>query len=255
MLTMNAPPLPIPAATVVIFRERAGAAPELLMVERTKAMAFAGGATVFPGGRVDPGDVALADELGGDPEDVAARIAAIRETIEEAGIAIGIVPLPDAGALASLRAALHGGATIGAALHAGGLTLDTAALVPFARWLPTHRERRVFDTRFYLALLSEGAPAPQVDATENTRAFWASGQAVLDDAAAGREHVIFPTRRILDRLATYPSFAAARADAAAFPIRTVSPWIEDRDGVPHLCIPDDLGYPITAEPLADVLRG
>jgi 8-oxo-dGTP pyrophosphatase MutT (NUDIX family) len=45
---------PIPAATLVIFRDAAGA-PELLMVERAKAMAFAGGALVFPGGRIDPG--------------------------------------------------------------------------------------------------------------------------------------------------------------------------------------------------------
>jgi 8-oxo-dGTP pyrophosphatase MutT (NUDIX family) len=252
---MDEPSLPVPAATLVIFRDRASAAPELLMVERARAMAFAGGATVFPGGRVDPGDVALAARLGGEREDTAARIAAIRETVEEAGVPIGIVPLPDAAQLAVLRAALHGGATIGAALDAGGFTIDLAALVPFARWLPTHLERRVFDTRFYLAPLPDGAPDPVVDATETVQAFWASARSVIDDAVAGRRHVIFPTRRVLDRLAGYASFADACVDAAAFPIRTVSPWIEDRDGVPHLCIPEDLGYPITAEVLADVSRG
>ena len=45
----------IPAATLVVFRERAGTTPELLMVERAKEMRFAAGALVFPGGRVDPG--------------------------------------------------------------------------------------------------------------------------------------------------------------------------------------------------------
>ena len=252
---MDDPQTPVPAATLVIFREPDGAAPELLMVERAKAMAFAGGATVFPGGRVDPGDHALAAGFDGDAEDIASRIAAIRETIEEAGVPIGVTPMPDATALAALRVALHDGVAFGAALHAGGFTIDPARLVPFARWVPTHRERRVFDTRFYLAALPAGAPAPVVDATENTRVFWASAQDVLDEAAAGRQHVIFPTRRNLERLAQYASFAQVRADALAHPIRTVSPWTEDRAGVPHLCIPDDLGYPVTAEPLANVKRG
>lgn len=252
---MDDPQTPVPAATLVIFRDRDGGAPELLMVERAKAMAFAGGATVFPGGRVDPGDHALAAMFDGDPDDIASRIAAIRETIEEAGVPVGLTPMADAAALAALRAALHDGVAFGAALHAGGLTIDPAALVPFARWVPTHRERRVFDTRFYLAVLPAGAPEPVVDATENTRVFWASAQGVLEEAAAGRQHVIFPTRRNLERLAQYADFAHARADALAYPIRTVSPWNEDRAGVPHLCIPDDLGYPVTAEPLASAKRG
>jgi len=252
---MQDPQTPVPAATLVIFRDRTGAPPELLMVERAKTMAFAGGATVFPGGRVDPGDHALAAVFGGDAEDIAGRIAAIRETIEEAGVPIGLTPMPGAAALARLRAALHDGLAFGAALHAGGFAIDPELLVPFARWLPTGRERRVFDTRFYLAAHPAGAPEPVVDATENTRVFWASAQDVLDAAEAGRQRVIFPTHRNLERLARYGGFADARADALAFPIRTVSPWTEDRGGVPHLCIPDDLGYPITAEPVANAKRG
>jgi 8-oxo-dGTP pyrophosphatase MutT (NUDIX family) len=54
----------IPAATLVLFRD-SGAVPELLFVERSKAMVFAGGALFFPGGRIDPGDRALALEFGG----------------------------------------------------------------------------------------------------------------------------------------------------------------------------------------------
>ncbi|CAN5220330.1 NUDIX hydrolase [soil metagenome] len=252
---MTDPQTPVPAATLVIFRERAFAAPDLLMVERAKAMAFAGGATVFPGGRVDPGDHALAARFEGEPDDIAARIAAIRETIEEAGVPIGLTPMPDAATFVALRAALHAGVAFGAALHDAGVTIHPHGLVPFARWLPGHRERRVFDTHFFLAALPAGAPEPVVDATENTRVFWSGAQAVLDDATAGRQHVIFPTRRNLERLARFASFAEACADATAYPIRTVSPWIEDRGGVPHLCIPDDLGYPVTSEAVTSAKRG
>src|SRR5688572_27499754 len=114
----------IPAATLVLMRDRSGAPPELLMIERAQQMAFAAGALVFPGGRIDPGDRALAAKTDIDPEDAAARIAAIRETIEEAGIAIGLEPAPDEAAVAMLRAALADGADFGALLANGGYRLD-----------------------------------------------------------------------------------------------------------------------------------
>src|SRR5438128_2259688 len=123
---------PIPAATLVVFRDRRDGPPDLLMVERAKAMVFAGGAMVFPGGRIDPGDHALAATIGAG-DDGAARIAAIRETIEEAGLAIGLHPAPSAATLATIRARLHRGEAFAAILADTGLTLDLDALVPFAR--------------------------------------------------------------------------------------------------------------------------
>lgn len=245
---------PIPAATLVLFRETGGAAPELLFVERSRAMVFAGGALVFPGGRVDPGDHALALEFTGDPEDLAARIAAIRETIEKVGVPIGLGPIHPT-VLSRLRAALHDGVALGTVLRNLALTLDPSALTAFARWLPAHAASRIFDTRFYLARLPADAVAAVVDATENVRTFWATAQSVLDDADAGRATIIFPTRRNLERLAQFASFDAAVADARSWPIRTVTPWSELRDGVEQLCIPDDLGYPVTAEPISAAVRG
>ena len=246
-------PTAIPAATLVLFRETAGV-PELLFVERSKAMVFAGGALVFPGGRIDPGDRVLALELGGDPDDMAARIGAIRETIEEVGVPIGLPPVAP-GTFAELRAGLHRGEAIGTVLRDLGLTLDPSALVAFARWLPAHANLRIFDTRFYLAQLPVDAPDPVVDDTENVRVFWSSARGVLDDANAGRVRIIFPTRRNLERLAQFGSFAEAVAHATAHEIRTVTPWIETRGGVECLCIPDDLGYPVASEALGEAMRG
>ncbi len=246
---------PIPAATLVVFRDRDTGPPELLMVERSRAMVFAGGALVFPGGRVDPGDVALAERLGLDAEDGAARVAAIRETIEEAGLPIGLDHMPSPADLATLRAALHGGEPFASALAQARLTLGPDALTGFARWLPAHKTSRIFDTRFYLARLPAGAPVASVDETENVRLIWTTAQAVLDDADAGRATIIFPTRRNLERLARFASVDDAIADARAHAIRTITPWSETRDGVEHLCIPDDLGYPVTSEPMSAAIRG
>ena len=250
------PALPdaIPAATLVIFRDHADRAPDLLMVERAKAMVFAGGALVFPGGRIDPGDHALSERLGAG-DDGPARIAAIRETIEEAGLPVGLSPLPSATMLVALRASLHAGEDFATALDTAGVALDLDQLHAFARWLPAHAHMRIFDTRFYLARLPADAPRASVDETENVRLLWATATQVLADADAGRAKIIFPTRRNLERLAQYDDFAAAVADAQAHPVRTITPYEEQRDGVPHLCIPDDLGYPVTSEAMTGAVRG
>jgi 8-oxo-dGTP pyrophosphatase MutT (NUDIX family) len=248
-------PGPIPAATLILMRDRHGAAPDILMVERSRALAFAGGALVFPGGRIDPGDGEMASMIGGDRwsdgGDAAARVAAIRETLEEAGIAIGM-PI-SAEATETVRRVLNGGAAIGPALAGMGVRLDLGALTPFARWCPAHPLPRRFDTRFFVA--AAGDAIGSVDHTENVRLAWASAADHLDAAARGEAELIFPTRRVLERLATFPSLAAAIADAALRPRRTVVPWEEVRGGVPYLCIADDLGYPVTAEPLTRTRRG
>ncbi len=45
------------------------------------------------------------------------------------------------------------------------------------------------------------------------------------------------------------------ADAARHPVRTITPGTEWIDGVEHITIPEDLGYPVTAVPLAGADRG
>lgn len=247
----------IPAATLILFRAAADGGPdEHLFVERAVTMVFAGGAIVFPGGRVDAGDRALAAGFAGlDEDDAAARVAAIRETIEEAGVAIGIEGDCDADALARLRAHLHDGVPFADALAAFGLTLDITVLVPFARWCPNFKETRTFDTRFYIARLPANAPLATVDETENVRLFWASAAHALAEADAGRVKAIFPTLRNLERLAALGSYAAAEEQAMAIAQPTITPWVEDQDGTACLCIPEGLGYPITRESFETTRRG
>ncbi len=237
-----------PAATLVLFRDRDGAAPEILLVERSSKMAFAGGAIVFPGGRVDPDDHYIAARFDHpDPDCAAARVAAIRETIEESGIPIGVVEaLPD-GWLTSARKALHDRQPFSALLAEANLTLDLDRLVPFARWRPNFKETRVFDTRFYIARAPDDLPEAIVDDTENVRTFWGSAQGTIESAQRGEVHVIFPTHRNLERLALFDSFDEARDHAESIPVRMVTPWMEKEGEETFLCIPEGMGYPVTRE--------
>lgn len=261
-MTLENPPEPIatPAATMVIFRQNPdGGAPLLLMVERIKAMAFAGGAAVFPGGKVDPADFDYAEMLGGPLplDEAAARLAAIRETIEEAGLALGLKGVDDPADCDVARAALHDGESLQAICNHFGWQPDFDQLVPWSRWRPPAFERasRVFDTRFYLVDAGNTTPLATVDHTENRALFWASAAQVLEKADKGEVKIIFPTRRNLERLAMFGSFDAATAHAAEHPVSIVLTYIDKREDGNWLCIPDGHGYPVLEESLDQALRG
>lgn len=248
----------VPAATVVVFRHsRTAGAPEVLLVERAGSLAFAGGATVFPGGKVDPGDHALAARIGSAlaPDDAAARIAGVRETLEETGLVVGVKGTVTATSAVEARRVLLDTGDLSIVLERFGWSVDLAALTPFARWLPKHTRIRAFDTRFYLADLGSGVVDLVADATESRHLFWASAREALDLADDGRIKLIFPTRRNLERLALWPDFESCRRHAEATPIVTISPEVVERDGRKWLQIPSDAGYPIHCEAADTALRG
>ncbi|MXO85906.1 NUDIX domain-containing protein [Altererythrobacter aurantiacus] len=250
----------IPAATLVIFRNgRIDERPEILMVVRSRRMSFAGGAAVFPGGRVDEADRVLARSIAHQWEDddqAAHRICAIRETLEETGLAIGFREAISAQDAEKARRMLLTEEALQPVLDRFGWTLDLDALTPFARWLPRGiTAHRVFDTWFYLADTGTGNVEITVDATENTRLFWVSAQAALDMAESGEISIIFPTRRNLERLAQFDSYAAAKAQAERIPVRTITPQTVQIGDRQRLTIPEGLGYPITSEDFDDVQRG
>ncbi|MFN3425547.1 MAG: NUDIX hydrolase [Novosphingobium meiothermophilum] len=249
-----------PAATMVIYRrDPAGGPAQILMVERNASLKFAGGATVFPGGKVDAEDFALAARLSGlaqmEQDDLAARIAAVRETLEETGLVVGIAGRVDGVIAAEARSMLIETGHLAPVLERFGWHIVPERLTLFARWWPRHRTERIFDTRFYLADLGTGAVDIAVDATENRHMFWASAEEALRLAEDGRIKVIFPTRRNLERLAQFTTFEQARAHAIETPVQTISPYLEKRDGQHWLMIPDGLGYPVRGEPLDLAQRG
>ena len=247
----------IPAATLVIFRDQPGqTAPDLLMVERSSKMAFAAGAAVFPGGRVDAADYEYAAMMGHkDIDEYGARIAAIRESIEETGIAVGVEGDLTVSRILEARKALETGTIFQEICKSFDWQPDLESLIPFTRWRPPFAERRIFDTRFYMVRHDDHDAEAVVDQTENYNLFWSNANTVLQKADKGDVRIIFPTRRNLERLAQFSSFAEAKLDAEKFPVTLVSPMIEERRGEMHLCIPDDIGYPVTSESFESVKRG
>ena len=246
--------LPIPAATLIVVREQGDAgAPELLMVERAQDMAFAGGALVFPGGRIDEADRLLATSLTA--ADAPARVAAIRETMEETAVPLALEPTPSREVALSLQRELAGGRSFADLLAEQRLALRPEALTPFARWVPRFHAKRRFDTLFFIAAAPAGDWQPNPLEGECAGAYWLTAVEVLERDRSGEAQLIFPTRRTLERLAQHSSLAAIRADARDHPVEPITPWVEEHGGERYITIPDSLGYPVTSEKLDGLWRG
>jgi 8-oxo-dGTP pyrophosphatase MutT (NUDIX family) len=242
--------VPRPASTVLLLRD-GNAGIEVFMQVRHADMKFASGALVFPGGRVDPEDYALAADpdlspatAGLDPLAGALRVAAIRETFEESGVLLacrrGETTLVAAAFLRDLSAERRGFARM---VGDAGLVLAADLLVHFAHWItPVHNPRR-FDTHFFAL----AAPADQVgahDGTESVDSMWIAPRDVVAGSAAGRFKLVFATLLNLQRLGRYASVADALGAAARTKVVTVMPELVARGegNVRQMRIPAEAGY-------------
>jgi 8-oxo-dGTP pyrophosphatase MutT (NUDIX family) len=261
--------VPVPAATVLLVRDNPGL--EVLMVERHADIGFAGGASVFPGGRIDPADhdPAWLDMARGleelDPLERAARVACVREAFEEAGMLIARTASSEPGtglwasasdceALAPRRGAVEKDAALFLPLvREAGLRLACDSLQWFARWIPPEGLHKRFDTWFFLAP-APPAQVPLEDGREATALAWIQPQSALDDLTAGRRKIIFPTARNLELLGTSATAQAAFQSASARPREIVQPQMVSRPDGNFLTIPGHLGYPVTEERLDTAMR-
>ena len=254
------------SATILLLRDEPDL--QVLMVKRHYEIDFASGALVFPGGKAndEDGDPAWADYTDGDfeGEEQAARISAVREAFEEAGIilarsadargaGVSLVGQDVAKALEPMRGPVDRREQSFLELikeHKLVLALDR--LVHFGHWItPTMMPKR-FDTHFYLAATPPDQVAVQ-DGRETTEAVWLGPQEALDMEAADSATIIFPTRMNLGKLAETQDVAAALARFAADPVMTILPVVgKDDAGAPCLHIPNEAGYPQHTEPLQRV---
>jgi 8-oxo-dGTP pyrophosphatase MutT (NUDIX family) len=246
---MTSPPqipvTPRPAATLLLLRDGV-AGLEVLMIERHGKSSFGSGATVFPGGRVDTADHALARFCPPSPDQqqLLSKIAAIRETYEESGVLLGRRAgggLLSAVDLAEFRRRHDELASFAGAVTAMELELATDLLHPVAHWITPEAEPKRFDTHFFAAL----APAEQVaqeDGHEAVEAVWLAPQATIDASVEGKRYLMLPTYLILRQFAAYADARSALAEASRQRIETVMPVFEAvGDGfVIHL--PPAMGY-------------
>jgi 8-oxo-dGTP pyrophosphatase MutT (NUDIX family) len=264
------PAVPRDAATVILLRQ----APDLeaFLLRRTRALEFAPGACVFPGGSVDerdadpaigetawagPSPADLGDQLGISADRARGLVcAAVRETFEESGVLLaGASPtdlVRDGAVLARDRGRLlDGSVSLGELLGRRGLVLRADLLTPWARWITPEVSPRRFDTWFFAAALPPGqlaalaaaaGPAAQPDPGESDSGTWLSPAAALEAARAGRITLLPPTAVTLAELAAHQDVASILAQR-----RTITPLLprvvveEERA---WLAMPQAVHYPL-----------
>jgi 8-oxo-dGTP pyrophosphatase MutT (NUDIX family) len=260
------PAVPRDAATVILVRpdpEVPGA--EVFLLRRTRALEFAPGACVFPGGSVDErdGDPATADEgwIGPAPADLghllgitaerarALVCAAVRETFEESGVLLaGPSPtelVPHSPALVQDRhRLLDGSLPLGELLRRHGLALRADLLTPWARWITPEISPRRFDTWFFAAALPDGqlagiAAAGPGEADSGT---WWRPSAALEAARAGEITLLPPTAVTLAELAAYPDVGGILRERRM--ITPLMPTVVVEDERAWLAMPPATEYPL-----------
>lgn len=260
---------PVPAASVLLLRDNPDDTPplEVLMVERHADIGFAGGALVFPGGRIDPGDrnPAWADFADGWPTDeitASAMVAAAREAFEETGLLLAraaddaaLVDGERTLALDRRRAEIEADdALFIEMVRAEKLRLALDQLSLFARWIAPPGLHKRFDTWFFCAAMPAGQVARE-DGNEATEALWITPKAALAARAEGSRKMIFPTARNVELLGRSACAADVVRYAATRAIEPITPAIVRRGDGAVLTIPDHLGYPVTEEALESASRG
>lgn len=251
------------AATILLIRDGKEGL-EIFMVERHHKIDFASSALVFPGGRVDEHDEALelkALSIGSENDDslFPYRIAAVREAFEETGILLARRKNDDEFLSGSTAFGLWGyrdkverrEILFADFLAQHNLLADCGGVVRYSHWITPAMMPKRFDTQFFIAAAPEGQ-AGLHDGREMVDSLWVRPQTALDDGAAGRRQVIFPTRMNLSMIVDCKNVAQAMAEARARKIITVEPKIDNNGAKPILRIPKEAGYPVDYEEIENI---
>ncbi len=190
-----------PASTVVLLRDSDNGL-ETLLLKRNKALLFAGGFWVFPGGALDPEDLAAAN---GDVV-AASRIAAAREAHEESGL------LP----------------------HLEDMVL-------LSHWTTPEVEPKRFSTWIYAAPLLADEEVV-IDGGEIHDSRWIGVRAALAEHEAGKLGILPPTYITLRCLALYDNVAQMVAVERDSPAPEVKPVLGEDTGRMIVMFDGDAGY-------------
>ncbi len=229
------------AATVMLVRDRPDL--EVFMLRRSNQVVFGPGASVFPGGAVDPDDArvpilgrshAEADALVTRPDALRWFAAAAREVFEESGFLLTTHDLTaDAGAevVAGHRAAVNAGARAFAdVLTDHGTAVAADRMFLFSHWLTPEGSPRRYDTWFLAAAVPDGQEGVH-DNSEAVHSEWVRPAEMLHRWSRDDVELIFPTMRTLQVLEQFESAAALleslRAVDAEATANGTAPWVID----------------------------
>jgi 8-oxo-dGTP pyrophosphatase MutT (NUDIX family) len=258
------PVTPVPAATLVLLRDRSHGAYEVLLIRRHSASKFAAGDFVFPGGKIETSDgsadaaawcrgldasqAARALDLEAAPQAALGHwVGVIRETFEEVGILLawardGSPARVERGRLAEYRRACQADhRAFWDMLRAERLTLATDGLVYFAHWITPEVQPLRFDTRFFAAAMPGGQEAV-ADDQEITEVRWLSPREALDAHDRGELSLRNPTVKNLELFDGAPSTAAALARMQGRRVTTILPRVIIEGDKRRVLLPGEPGY-------------
>lgn len=194
-----------PAATIMLIRENPLGFIETLLLRRNKALNFASGFWVFPGGKIDR------EEMEKSESDLdAARIAAVRETKEEANIDV--------------------------------LSKD---LVFFSHWTTPVIEPRRYATWFFYVDVSNQPLEVQVDGSEVEEHLWITPQSALDKAQTSEIIMMPPTYVSLQRIRKCRTMAEVHLEMKRSEPLFILPVIDLKNQTMHCMYEGDAGYSTT----------
>jgi 8-oxo-dGTP pyrophosphatase MutT (NUDIX family) len=255
---------PVPAATLVLLRNRVAGAFEVLLIRRHIKSRFAAGDFVFPGGKIETSDgpddgagwcrnldapvAARRLNLAAAPSTALAHwVGVIRETFEEVGILLAYAPdggpvRVDCGRYADYRRACQADhRAFWDMLRAERLTLATDGLVYFAHWITPEIQPLRFDTRFFAAAMPDGQEAV-ADEREITEVRWLTPREAIDANARGQLSLRNPTIKNLELFDGAPTIATALDRLSAREIHTILPRVVIEGDMRRILMPGDPDY-------------
>ena len=223
----------IPAATIILMREQTGTL-QVYLLKRSPKSGFMAGNYVFPGGTVDgndyrarvfqtccdltPDEIAMrfGPNLSGE-QALAYCVAAVRETLEEAGIFLANrynSSTADFERISSLRLAANLDPDWFVNLVKNGRwCLSFSALYSWSHWITPVLMKRRFDTRFFIAEMPAGQSC-RPDAKETVQGLWLSPKESLVGNMEGNIPLSPPTLVTLHQLSKFRTLTDIQTEAA-----------------------------------------
>lgn len=201
------------ASTLLVVRD-SNAGIEIVMGKRPPGGPF-GDVWVFPGGAVDPEDFDAAPDT-----ETAWRLAALRETWEEVGLALTD---PDGAEIPVGEGSVH------RRMAAAGISFATDRLVYLSNWVTPRMVSKRFDTRFFV-ITADGSPR---SGDELADVGWIPVGRALELHDRAEFPMIFPTvshLRYVQRFGSVSDFIAEARSLDVIPAIEPRPFERD-DGL------------------------